>query len=546
MDAVARCRRGATLNLTTALATSERRPRASIVCHAGVCHAGACYKYLPPMGSLASPRRRAANWWSFLALMCAVIGACTRTAERPDVLVVVLDTARPDYLSAYGWPRPTTPFLESLAARGTRFDRAYSSSSWTLPAHASLFTGTPPRVHGADQASLSVSEELPLLVEDLRAAGYRTAGFSGNKWIGPATGLSRGFEHFEELATDIYVPHIERLSTDRAGQPAPSELHYVVSRVRGWLEANVADERPLFLFVNLVEPHLPYLPDVESLRPFDPDPDARWEAIEHFYPKGNTRGVYDRHYDRKRHLSSDEWADLRAMYEGALRLADRLAERIVADVEALVGPDTIVIVLSDHGENFGDHGHFTHMFNLYDSNLRIALIARGRGFEPGRVERGVVQIADVHATILAAAGLAARARPDTIDLRAPVHGERVITGELDYPEVSLKTFTKARTMGRMAPYERSLLTAVGQRFKLIRGSDGSEELYDIVADPDERVPLRRDAIPPAEMAQLEGALQRLMEKLPATRSERGQALKTPEGQRELRAMGYAGGEDDDG
>ena len=480
-------------------------------------------------------------------LLCAfALGAVAcGEARPPNVVILMLDTARPDYLSVYGHERPTTPFLESFGAQGARFDRAYSSSSWSLPAHASIFTGLPPRVHRADQTHTVVSASLPLLAEDLRARGFRTGAFSANLWIGAKTGLDRGFERFEDLSKRKHRPHIEALATDPVGQHRPPEQHHVVAPILAWLEETRADPRPFFLFVNLLEPHMPYLPDASALAPFASDPEARWKAIQSFYPDGKAGVVSFRHYRRSDPLDAREWGALTAMYEGALRLTDELTATIVRALDRVAPPEeTLVFVLSDHGENLGDHGHFQHVFNLYDSNQKIALLARGPGYAPGRAEEGLVQIADVHATILAAAGAPERVRPGTIDLRAAVPAGRVLTAELDFPKESLLMFPEdVREEGAMQVYARALLAAVGPRFKLIRGSDGSEELYDLAADPGELRPLTRAEIEPAALAELEAALARLQAETPAPLGDEAARVHDAEELEVLRALGYVGDEE---
>ena len=495
---------------------------------------------VPSLRRSAPPRRVAIG----LALWSVLSVACAPDARPPNVVVLVLDTARPDYLSVYGHPAPTTPFLEEFARSSTLFERAYSSSSWTLPAHATLFTGEPPRVHRADQSKQGVAPGLPLLAEQLAAAGYRTAGFSGNAWISARSALDRGFEHFERIAGNAYTDRIRSQARDRTGRSEPAQEHYVLARVFEWLESTRADERPLFLFVNLVDAHMPYLPDERSIAPFLSEGDSRWEGIRRFFPDANARPVCEQHYARQRPLEESEWTLLRAMYEGALRVVDELAAALVKEVDEELGvEETLLFVLSDHGENLGDHGHLHHIFNLYDSNLRIALLARGPGFEPGRAEPGLVQIADLNATILAAAGLGDRARPGTVDLRETVPGDRVVTAELDPPRVSMLMFSKeTKVAGSMNAYKRALVAAVGPRYKLIRSSTGEEELFDLSADPGETRPLRPGDVDPEALAGLEAALERLAAREPAP-FERTEQEVDEETRKALQAMGYAGEED---
>ena len=134
--------------------------------------------------------------WRFALCWALSVGAlgCWGSALRspaPNILMIVLDTARPDLLSAYGHSRPTSPFLEAFAAQGVLYERAYSSSNWTLPAHGSLFTGLPSKLHQANGTYRRVADSLPLLSEQLTAAGYQTAGFSANMWVSELGGLER-------------------------------------------------------------------------------------------------------------------------------------------------------------------------------------------------------------------------------------------------------------------------------------------------------------------------------------------------------------------
>jgi arylsulfatase A-like enzyme len=468
----------------------------------------------------------------------ALVAAWTPSCGPPqplNVVVIVLDTVRPDMLSAYGYPSPTSPFLETFAAQGTRFDRAYSTSSWTLPAHGSLFTGTLPRTHLANQKRRRVTDTLPMLAERLRDAGYQTVAFSGNVWVSTGTDLSRGFEHFEPLSAAFYPAYIRRLAADPAGKAIPPEKHYIARRVRQFLDEERDPARPLFLFVLLVEPHLPYLPHWKAARHFMETLQDRWDAIHRFYPEA-VDSVTFRHYGGENPLKEGEWAQLRSMYEGSLRVVDELAASMVAGVDQSLDPGkTLIFILSDHGENLGDHGHRSHIFNLYDTNLRIPLLARGPGFRPGSRDQRMVQITDLYPTILAAAGLRAGSQVVGFDLHGDLPEDRVVSGELDYLSVSLAMFRKAKIdLWRLDPYRKSLTAVIGPRYKLIAGSDGSEELYDLDADPEEREPLAPDAVDAGALARLRAEVPKRTEA-----SETAPAATWTDEQREaLKALGY--------
>ena len=478
-------------------------------------------------------------------MLAALLGCENGRREAPpNIVMIVLDTARPDLLSVYGYPRPTTPFLESFARSGARFDRAYSSSSWTLPAHGSLFTGMSAELHQATQTQKRVADSIALLPERLRDAGYQTAGFSGIMWVSEMSGLDRGFEHFENLNKGIYGPRLRKLAADPAGEHAPPEEHYIAGRVRKWLAKERDPERPLFLFVNLVEPHLPYLPHWDAARHFMASPRERWESIQRFYPGGVGRDYLVGHYGGKRRLSEEDRSAVASMYLGALRTVDEIAGALVSAVDAVTDPErTLVFILSDHGENLGDHGHVTHIFNLYDSNLRILCLARGPGFPAGAVEDGLVHITDLHATALAAAGIESGPDAAGLDLRRGIASDRVLSATLDYPSISLGLFPKAVSeTGVLDAYKVELRAAVGPRYKLILSTDPGgrpvrEEIYDLVEDPNELSPLDPSSVNTDVLLRLRAAIRDSM-----SLSRRGRETSLDELDEEtiesLRALGY--------
>jgi arylsulfatase A-like enzyme len=411
-----------------------------------------------------------------LALAALALVACGPVPQDPPNLVlIVMDTARPDYMSVYGYERPTTPFLEQFAAQGRRFDRAWSVSSWTLPSHASMLTGRLPAAHGAYWHRQEVSQETPLIAERLHAAGYQTAGFSTNILVSHQTGFDRGFDRFDP-------PFV--LKDPELGSP-----HRVLPTIESWLADERDPERPFFLFVNLIDPHLPYLPPWEMAAPFF-ESRAQWQAdIERFFPSRDPRELLNRHYRRERPLGDEEWQALVRLYEGDLRWTDAIAGGIVAAVDAIADPaDSAVLIVSDHGENLGDHGHLAHVFNLYDSNLEVALLARGRGFAPGSRDDRAAQLTDVYPTLLALAGLEIEPGLDGHDLRRPPLAQRVLSASLEFP--AIESFDdRTRATGALAPYQRELIAARSDRYKVIRSTAGDEEIYDLERDPGEERPL---------------------------------------------------------
>jgi len=411
-----------------------------------------------------------------LLLLAYALPGCTRKAPAgPNVVVLVLDTVRPDYLSAYGHPQPTSPFLERFAATATRYDRAWSTSPWTLPAHASLFSGTLPAYHRATQATEHVAADVPLLAEKLHAAGYQTIGLTNNTWISEATGLDRGFDVLRH-EWDIR----ERRRAMGAGHPTVQALEQFF---RDGREA----ERPLFLFLNLTDAHMPYLPHwPDEARDFFASREEWLAALAALFPDAGS-ALLARNYGGGKPLEEAELELLRKLYRGAIRRADMISEALLGLVDRNCDPaNTLVFVLSDHGENLGEHGHLSHIFNLYESNLRIALLARGPGFAPDAKEPRPVLITDLYPTILRAAGLEPGPANVGLDLRGALPAERLLSASLERPVISLGTFPESvRSSGVLARFDRTLEAALLAGGKRIEAGDGACERYDVELDPAE-------------------------------------------------------------
>lgn len=199
----------------------------------------------------------------FFAVAAVLVSACGpseigdrwRQPEKlPNVLLVVLDTVRADALSCYGNPRQTTPHTDQLAADGVRFANAYSTCFWTLPAHASLFTGLYPSQASATSETNHLPQRLTTLAEHLEGEGYRTAAFVRNAWVSAERGFAQGFELF-----------VEDWRED-SGDEATDEREAVELAIE-WIGDNAGEEEPFFLFVNLNVAHLPYTPPNPPDRP---------------------------------------------------------------------------------------------------------------------------------------------------------------------------------------------------------------------------------------------------------------------------------------
>lgn len=337
-------------------------------------------------------------------------------------MLVTLDTTRADHLPDYGYPRDITPNLSALARQSVRFTHAWSTSSWTLPAHASLFTGRYPASHGAHadpKGALSLKDAVPdamgraarvrgladaqtTLAELLAARGYRTGAFVGGPWLRRPFGLLQGFEHADDDVKDVHGRRADEL-TDRA---------------LAWL-ATVPRKAPFFLFVNYFDAHAPY----------DPPPgfDDLGRARDAFDPEPLTNALLR----GKRELSADERGILIDRYDGEIRFADHHLGRLLDAVARRPGGGrTLVVVTADHGESFGEGGRYYHTYWLSEELLHVPLLVR----YPDRAGAGTsddapVQLVDVLPIVAQVTGLAL---PDGVEGVLP--GRRSLAFARLYPQ----------------------------------------------------------------------------------------------------------------
>lgn len=322
-----------------------------------------------------------------------------KPASLPDIVLVSIDSLRHDHLGCYGYGKPTSPRIDALAAQGVRFENAVSTTSWTLPAHAALFTGLFDSAHGLVDNGLTMSDRVVTLAEVLQDAGYRTAGFYGGPYLHPTYGLDQGFETYVSCMTTIE----DSLRQDEVRAIAEGDTNVshrdvtgprTLEAVRGFLESD--DDRPMFLFLHLWDVHYDYMPPADIVRLFDPDYSGPLTGSDMMHDPGVHAGMPPR-----------DLQHLLALYDGEIRFTDDVLGQILDAIAQRRGlDDTIVIVTADHGEEFFEHGHKGHQQSLYDEVVRIPLIVRWPGrIDAGRVVEDQVRIIDVLPTVLTLAGV---------------------------------------------------------------------------------------------------------------------------------------------
>jgi len=318
-------------------------------------------------------------------LLAVSLGGCDAPppARFPgaNVVLVGIDTLRADHLGCYGYSRPTSPRIDALASEGVVFTTAVASAPWTLPSFASILTGLLPSHHRAGEGTPPYVSALDATHDTLgtvlQRAGYRTASFVSNVWVGRDVGLDRGF--------DVH-----------AFDPAPSAT---MDRALVWLSEHSAE--PFFLFVHLFDPHAPYTPPPEHARLFSaPGYEGPFRTA---FPTVWANGAPVMKVDPT--WSAADRARIVDLYDGEIHYADSLVGRLLDTLRALgVTERTIVIVVSDHGEEFFDHGQLGHSHTLYDELLLVPLVIRFPSAQHrGRVTRQVRSM-DIFPTILDALG----------------------------------------------------------------------------------------------------------------------------------------------
>ncbi|HEV2117050.1 MAG TPA: sulfatase-like hydrolase/transferase [Terriglobales bacterium] len=322
-------------------------------------------------------------------------------AGAPNVLVIVVDTLRADHLSTYGYTRPTSPHLSQFAAQGTLFQNAIAPSSWTLPVHASLLTGLYPEKHNVENDGSLLGWHYPTLGEEFMARGYRTAAFSGNTLLFcRRRGFGRGFIHFEDdfqsfgssFAQTFYGDLIKHLlfglhlKADLFGRRSAEDINRHALR---WIDS---DRRPFFVFLNYMDVHDPYRPPEPYLHRYTTLKDPASRASEH--------------WDWFAHLTPRQRQGAMDAYDGAINYVDDHLYRLMEQLRQRgLDRNTLVVVTSDHGESFGEHGLMTHGSSLYRELIHVPLIFWAPGRIPAETKIDTpVSLTALPATLLEEAG----------------------------------------------------------------------------------------------------------------------------------------------
>ncbi len=411
-----------------------------------------------------------------------VSGSAVEDSPRlkpPNVVIYLIDALRADHLGCYGYHLPTSPSIDRFAEEAVLFERAQAQTSWTRASVASVFTGLMPQVHQANDEDDALSEDVVTIAEYLLAAGYQTAGFISNSNAGPKVGFGQGFEVFR------HVGH--------RGEAVRSEV--INDAAENWLDG-LEEDRPFLLWIHAVDPHAPYMPPDDLRAEFAPTVDD------------SELGSIPRVMDLTLHpetVSEQVIADLISLYDAEIAANDRSFGALVDGLRRRgLYDDTLIILLSDHGEEFYDHDGWTHGKTLFAEQLDIPLIIRYPRSREGRRLPQIVQHVDILPTVLEAVGL-----PEANDIQG-IGLQRLLTVEGRDHWVD-RGFSSLDLRGRTGT------SVIDGRWKMIRfqsrGVGRLPMLFDKQADREEQSDLM--ALAPDRAASLIALERRFEAGLPA-------------------------------
>lgn len=409
--------------------------------------------------------------------------------DRPNIVLVILDTVRYDYTSLelkFGEKADLTPHLKSLASESTVFPNTWSNAPWTVPSHASMFTGLLPSQHACTSKQVYLDNRLPTIAEILNKSGYETTAFFSNPWLNNnATGLMRGFQTIEE----VWVGGLSKLSRGMGNQGG-----LLINRnIQKWLK-NRTQKKPFFLFVNYLEAHLPYDPHLEyrekHLKNLNPDDSITIKWAHEF-----NAGLYE--------ADKVDWKKVRKMYAGDVNTADRLLGALLQILKEFgVYNNTVIIVTSDHGENLGEHGLMEHQFSVHENVLLVPLVIRAPGILKPGINHQPVMLSDLFDTIIELAGaeyttdVDVAADTDTVFSQSLIpekettksEGRRYIVSEYaGAPEGLLQHLKQLNPQLDTTPLALAYKTVTDGKWRFIISSDGKQMLYNLDKDPQQTI-----------------------------------------------------------
>jgi len=351
------------------------------------------------------------------------MGHFNMVIKNQNILLIVMDTVRRDRLSIYGYDKEVCPSLEELSKEALVLEHAISPAPWTLPVHASLFTGLYPSEHGASQERPYLPKDSVTLATSLSKSGYSTACYSSNAWITPYTGLTSGFEDIDSFFEIIPRPLLSKpvaafyawfwrkINSQPRFNSFATKLVEMGNEIHEYLSVNskLSDSKTptvidktinfidshdqYFVFINLMDAHLPYNPPQNCRDKFAPNADP------------NSVCQNSKEYNSgARDISQDEWDQIRQLYDAEIYHLDSQLGRLFDWMKANKKWDeTLIIVCADHGELHGEHDLYGHEFCIYDQLVHVPLLIKHNDISKN-IQNYQIELIDLYHTIIDAAG----------------------------------------------------------------------------------------------------------------------------------------------
>lgn len=415
--------------------------------------------------------------------------------DKPNVLIFLMDTQPVRNMTSYGFDKDTTPNIQKIANEGVVYENHFVTGSWTVPSHASLFTGKYQCGHGAGVSYEFLSRDMPTMAEVLRREGYQTVAFSNNSWVNQdETDICRGFEDFtlvkKPKGQTVHVGPDDKLilkTEDDSGSA------YTVRLVQDWFEVKHEKDKPFFIFINCVEPHLKVWAPQPFRRTFlleEASEEAAFQVNQNVFAE--RMGFVPNRPDG--HMSERDWEILKSLYDGCTACLDHrmgLLFDYMRSIDLL--DDTLLIITSDHGDLLDRKGYMGHHLALFDDLIHTPLIVQYPSLIPkGKRIKHLAQICDWLPTFIDLLGL------DDPKLKRQMQGVSLLPTWDDEPvrdsivaeyQKPLQTIERALRWNPnfdYRPWLRRIKAIRTLEWKYIWHSDGNDMIFDIIADPDER------------------------------------------------------------
>ncbi len=439
------------------------------------------------------------SWAAAMVGLLVLVSGCEAPTDEEaplNLVLISIDTLRADRLGCYGYERDTSPALDRFARDAVVFRDVVAPSPWTIPSHVSLLTGLHPVSHGVELPTQIASDEVTMLAERLMRSGHYTFAITDGGWLSEERGFRRGFLAF----------HDEDQTFEKTLEEAAAYVRHRTPR------------GPWFGFLHTYDVHCPYDPEEPFLSMFETPDREEFPAT----------GLCGNPYLNEMSLNEAQASYLSDRYDGSVREADIALESFFAYLdEHDILENTVVVITSDHGEEFLEHGRIGHEESVYRELLQVPLIIRAPGIVPAVIE-DPVELVDVVPTLLDLLGAELPPDLDGRSLAPLLRGEVDASAE---PRARLSTLR----------WKRNLDSWITPDAHLIIDRDGdTASLFDLAADPGEATD--RGSAEPGHADALRRELQEMLDRLDTGRRAAVERPQTAEELQELRRLGYVGGE----